>query len=163
MSSSLATTSLRLLPSVAAIGVKEDGDVEGIDIVFPVLKLDYTFRHAAGVVSEDFARLLASATARTNLNAFRGFAAGELLFVGGSGSDGTQNEAEVTYTFIAQPNETNYTIGLIANIVKQGHHVAWVEFQDEKAAAGQAVKTPVRVHIERVYDAIDFASVFGWS
>lgn len=145
-----------------AIGVKEDGDVEGADIVVPALKLTYGFSHAQGVVSETFARTIASATGRTNANAFRGFAQGELLFVGGSGSDGTEAAATVDYSFIAQANETSMSIGEISGIVKKGHHYAWVEFEDD-TSGGEAIKPPKRVHVERVYDEIDFATYFGWS
>lgn len=145
-----------------SIGVNEEGDVEGADIIVPVLKLTYTFKHPLGVVNEAFARNVASVTGRTNLNPFRGFEGEELLFVGAAGSDGTDSEADVAYQFIASPNESDWSIGDITSIVKKGHHYAWVEFKDE-VHAGNAVRQPQRVHIERVYDSVDFASALGWS
>ena len=144
-----------------AIQVNEDGEAEGADIVVPALKLTYSFRHSLGVVDENFAKTIAFATGRTNNNVWHTFKPGELLFIGGSGTDGTQSEATVTYNFIAIPNETNYTIGGIAGVVKEGHHYAWVEFED-KDDDGEAFRRVKYVHIERVYDAINFSTVFGF-
>lgn len=144
-----------------AIGVTADGDVQGADIVIPALKLSYSFTHPQGVVTENFARLLASVTGRTNSSEFRGFEAGELLFLGASGSDGTQSEAAIQYDFAASSNETALTIGEITGIVKDGHHIAWIEFEDD-VDSGKAIRPPKYVHVERVYDAFDFTSVFGW-
>jgi len=145
-----------------AINVKADGDVEGVEIVIPALKLTYTFNHPSGVVTEDFARLLASVTGMTNSATFRGFSAGELLFAGASGSDGSEAEASVSYSFVASSNETSLTIGDITGIAKAGHDYAWVEFEDD-VDAGEPIRPPKRVHVERVYDSFAFASVFGWS
>lgn len=149
-------------PHKGAIGVKADGEVEGADIIIPALKMTYTFKQPQGIVDEAFARNIAAITGRTNLNPFRGFAAEELLFIGGAGSDGTDSEADVAYQFIASANEASLTIGDITGIVKAGHHYAWVEFKDE-VDAGQAVRQPKRVNIEKVYDSVDFATALGWS
>lgn len=145
-----------------AIGVKPDGEVEGADIIIPALRLNYNFKHPLGMVDESFARTLAAATGHTNLYEFRGFQPGELLFAGSVGSDGSQAEAAVGYQFIASGNESSLTIGEIAGIVKQGHHIAWIEFEDD-VESDRPVRRPERVHIDRVYDPIDFASTFGWS
>lgn len=145
-----------------AINVKADGDVEGVEIVIPALKLTYTFNHPTGIVTESFARLLSSVTGMTNSATFRGFTAGELLFAGASGSDGTNAEASVSYTFVASSNETSLSIGGITGIAKAGHDYAWVEFEDD-IDTGEPIRPPKRVHVERVYDSFAFASVFGWS
>jgi hypothetical protein len=145
-----------------AINVKADGDVEGVDIVIPALKLTYTFTHPEGVVNEGYARTLANYTGMTNSEVFRGFQIGELLFAGASGSDGSDAEASVTYNFIASSNTTTLSIGEITGISKAGHDYAWVEFEDA-VSDGEATRPPKRVHVERVYDVFNFASAFGWS
>jgi hypothetical protein len=144
-----------------AIGVKADGTVEGADMIIPACRMMYTFRHPLGQIGEYQAVTLARATGKTNANTFRGFAAGELLFAGASGSDGTESEAELTYNIIASENAT-ITMGDIAGIVKPGHAYAWAEFENE-IAGGAPVVRPKAVHVEIVYGSIDFASVFGWS
>lgn len=149
-----------------AIGVKRSGDgsydVEGADIIIPALRLTYSFKHPMGVVTENFARTLASVTGRTNSATFRGFAAGELLYAGCDGSDGTDAEATIDYELIASGNEASLTIGEITGIVKEGHHIAWIEFEDD-VDSGSPIHAPKVVHVERVYDSFDFATVFGWS
>lgn len=149
-------------PHGGAIGVKDDGEVEGADIIVPALKLTYTYKHPQGVVTEAYARLLASVTGMTNSVAFHGFEAGELLFAGANGSDGTNAEAELGYQFIGSANASGLTIGDISSIVKGGHNYAWVEFQDA-VVSGKAARKPKRVNIERVYDSFNFATTFGWS
>lgn len=149
-------------PHKGSIGVTKKGDVEGAEIVVPALKLTYSYKHAAGIVNEDYARSLASVTGMTNSDDFRGFQPGELLYIGSTGEDGTETEASVDYIFVASQNVTDLTIGDIADIVKDGHHYLWIEFKNE-VEDGQPTVQPQRVHIERVYDSFDFASVLGWS
>jgi len=144
-----------------AIGVKPDGDVEGVDIIIPALKMTYTFKHPAGVITEAYAKQLAAATGQTNLNPFRSYDVGELLFAGATGSDGSEADAECGYQFIASQNATGLTLGSISSIAKQGHCVAWVEFKDN-VSSGKPARQPQYVHIERVYDSIDFSSALGW-
>lgn len=148
-------------PHKCSIGVNKDGEVEGCDIIIPALKLNVQFRHPEGVVDIPFAKKLAGATGQTNGLPFLTFAAGELLYLGSSGSDGSEADAEVAYQFAASVNATGISFAGISNIVKGGHHYAWVEFKDAVDSGTSAVQ-PKAVHVERVYDAIDFASVFGW-
>ena len=40
----------------------------------------------------------------------------------------------------------------------------WVDFRTDKSSTGRTlIAKPKVVHVERVYDAIDFAGIFGWS
>jgi len=146
----------------SSIGVTREGEIEGADIIIPALKLTCNFRHPEGVVNLNFVKILGNATGSVNLNPFLVWAGGEMLFAGASGGDGSEKEAELSYQFIIIPNESSLTLGEITGIVKKGHHYAWIEFQDS-FAAGFPTKEPSRVHIERVYDEIDFSSTFGWS
>lgn len=148
-------------PHKGAIGVTKDLDVEGAEITIPSLKFDITYNHPLGEITFPYAKALASITGRTNSTPFLTFEPGELLFLGSTGSDGTNSPATAKYSFAASSNVTDLTFGEITSIVKQGWHVAWVEFKKD-VAAGQATAPPKRVHVERVYDGFDFASFFGW-
>ena len=148
-------------PHKGAIGVT-GADVEGADIIIPALKLVYTVKWPAGVVSEAYSRALSIVTGTTNVLPFRGFAAGELLYVGSTGEDGTGAESSVDYVFVASPNATGMTIGDIAGIAKAGHDYLWIEFKND-VVAGKPVKQPERVHVERVYEPVNFATALGWS
>ena len=143
------------------IGVTGKGDVEGAEMIIPALKITYGFRHPQGVVDESFARTLARNTGKVNSDSWRGFDAGELLFIGASGSDGSEADAEVSYQFAASENAT-LTIGEIADVVKKGHEALWIEYEDDEED-DEAVQIPKRIHIERVYSDMSFASIFGWS
>lgn len=151
-------------PHKGSIGVKPDGDVDGADIIIPALKINVRFRHPNGVITLAQAKALAAVTGTVNSVPFLDseFDAGELLFLGASGSDGSDAEAEVTYSFAASQNVASLTIGEIASIVKDGHHYAWVEFKDA-VESGEAAVQPKAVHVERLYEEIDWSSIFGWS
>lgn len=149
-------------PHKGSIGVTKDGEIEGCDIVVPACKFTYTFRHPEGEVDELFALDLARNTGKTNLNQWRVFRPGEALFMGATGTDGVNTEAELTYSILASENAGNLSIGEIVNVVKRGHDYLWVEFKPA-VAGGKAATQPFRVHVERVYDAVDFATVFRWS
>lgn len=148
-------------PHLGLIGRSKDGSVEGCEIVIPALKMTYNFKHPLGVITEAHARLLATYTGMVNSTAFRGFPAGELLFLGANGSDGTESEANVSYEFVASQNLTGLTIGTLTSIAKKGWEYLWIEYKDE-TVAGKTVTRPEYVHIERVYDTLDFATAFGW-
>lgn len=149
-------------PHKGAIGVTANGDVEGTEIVIPALKFTVNFRHPQGVITLAQARHLARQTGKTNTDEFLGFAAGELLFLGASGGDGTETEAEVAYQFAASENVSDLSFGEISGVTKKGHHYAWIEFKDA-ASDGQASTQPRRVHVERVYGEVAFATALGWS
>lgn len=143
-----------------AIGVTKDG-VEGVEVVTPVLKLNYSFKHPAGQINETQARVIAGLTGSVNGDVWHGFQPGELLFLGGTGSDGTDAEAEVGYQFAASQNQSALSFGDINSIAKKGFEAYWVEFKNA-VAEGNAARQPWRVHIERVYDPIAFQLVFPW-
>lgn len=145
-----------------AIGVREDGDVEGTEIIIPALKLTYELKHPQGIVTEAYAKLMSDITGTTNSATFRTFSPGELLFIGADGADGTDADASVRYDFIASANASGFAVGPIGNIIKKGHDNLWIEFEDE-VESGEPVRRPKRVHIDRVYDAVNFASYLGWS
>lgn len=145
-----------------AIGVKSDGSVDGVDIIIPKLRLNFSFKHPSGDITADFVKTLAAITGCTNLYRFIGFDPGELLFLGASGSDGTEVEMEVTYAFEASANVTGLASGGITGITKSGHDYLWHEF-DDSVDSGKPVTRAKYVHIEQVYESADFAAVFQWN
>lgn len=143
-----------------AIGVGENGEIEGTDIVIPALSMTYDYRYPQGVIDESFARFCAGAVAHTNANPWRGFQAEELLLVGITGS-GSDAEASAQVKVIASQNTSSLTVGEITSIVKKGHHYLDITFMDY-IDGGKPAKKPRQVTIHRVYDSIDFASVLGF-
>lgn len=142
------------------IGVNGD-DVEGADIVIPALKITVNFSHPNGTVTIAFAKTIARLTGKTNSGGFLTFDAGEVLFLGATGSDGSEAEAEVSYQFACSENLQGQIVGAIEGINKKGWDVAWIRWKDT-VDGGNNVKQPEGVYIERVYDSVDLAAALGF-
>jgi hypothetical protein len=98
-----------------------------------------------------------------NNDPFRGFDPGEVLFLGATGirrGDGRDDLWEITYRFAVSQNRTAFTVGSIPVGGKLGWDYMWVRYADEvDDTAGQVVKRPAAVYIEKVYYGTRFASL----
>lgn len=146
-----------------AIAVEQDGTVTGADIVIPALKFSLSFKYPSGIITVAWVKSLASITGTTNSAQFLGFAAGELLFIGATGSNGSAAEVEVTFNFIASQNATGLQRGGITGIAKKGHEIIWEELGDNLDSNGNGITKARAVHVERVYDSADFATYLNWN
>jgi hypothetical protein len=142
------------------IGVNKD-DVDGADVVIPALKWTIDYKHPQGVVDIGYSKLLAEQTGKVNSDVFLQSFPGEVLFLGGSGGDGTTSEMTVSLQFAFSPNLSGKIVGAITDIEQQGWHVPWIKFKDD-VAAGLPVKQPEFVFIERVREYLAMASFFGF-
>ncbi|MEW6249190.1 MAG: hypothetical protein AB1716_00960 [Planctomycetota bacterium] len=134
-----------------AIGVTADS-VEGVDITVPVYQFAETHYLPDSVVTPAYKLTLFALTGKVNSAAFKGFAAGEVLFLGAAGSRRGSGDWEITFRFAGSPNVTNLTIGDITGINKKGWEYLWVRYQDtEDTAAKALVKRPIAAYIEQVY------------
>jgi hypothetical protein len=146
------------------IGVN-DGEVQGSDIVIPALKLNVTYKHPAGVVNIAYAKALARLTGKVNETEFLTFDAGEVLFLGASGSDGSEAEAEVGYEFACEENLQDQVVGAVTGIEKDGWDVAWIKWKDDTEVVGADTvpkKVPQFVYVERVYTRVNLAVALGF-
>lgn len=134
-----------------AIGVTPDG-VEGVDITVPVYQFSETHYLPDSLVTPAYKATLFALTGRVNDGTFKGFAAGECLFLGATGSKRGSGDWEITYRFAASPNATNLTLGDITGINKKGFEYLWVRYEDvEDTTAKALVKRPTAVYVEKVY------------
>src|SRR5262245_5921154 len=150
-----------------AINVKENNDVEGTTIVIPAGRFNYHVKHPQAVITEAHGRYLCSITGMVNSDTWHGFQPGEALFLGATGSDGTDVEGEVQYSVAYSKNASGLTIGDIAGITKKGHELAWIAYKDYEDTTSDPGKTlpgkkPKAVYIERVYDTIAFGQALGF-
>lgn len=143
------------------INVTDDG-VEGVDVVVPQCTYAEEHQIAAATVTLAYLNTLVGLTGKTNNATWRGFAAGELLFMGAK-VDGRLGEDfyTVTFSFSASPNVTGLEIGgAIDGIAKDGHEYVWVATERvEDATAGKLILRPLAAYVERVYDAGDFSAL----
>ena len=144
----------------SAIGV--DGDsVAGVDVVSPQLTWTETYDVPSSYVDNDYIKTVAALTGTVNKAAFRSFEAGEVLFLGASGShewDAEKGDGpwSLSYKFVASPNVTNETIGSITGIEKRGHDYLWVRYEDS-VTDSTLLKKPLYVYVNKVYRDGDFA------
>jgi hypothetical protein len=137
-----------------------DGErVEGGDISVPVFNFSETHRFSASTVNPAYRIALYRLTGKTNDAAWRGFAAGEVLFQGVSGSYRSGDDVvELTFRFAASPNRTNINVGGITVSSKKGWDYMWVRYADN-VDGDNIVKQPVAVYVERVYEEGDFGGL----
>ena len=146
-----------------AIGVKEDGTVEGCEIVVPQATFSETWQFAAASITGDYKQAIYNLVGTMNQSSFRGCAARRVLFTGASGSRAARNPDvfEVHFKFSVGRHRTNVTIGAITGIAKEAWDYLWVEYEHAiHDAARRPVRRPVAVHVERVYEEGDF-SILG--
>ena len=142
-----------------AIGVSEDR-VEGVDITVPAYQFTETHTFADAAVTTSYKTTLAGLTGTVNNATFRGFAAGECLFLGAAGSRRGDELWAITFRFACQPNATGLTVGSITGINKLGWDYLWVRYADyADNTAYCLVKRPIAAYVERVYRQTDFSGL----
>ena len=142
-----------------AIGVNGDS-IQGTDVTVPVYNFTETRKMFASTVTPQYKLALFMATGKTNNATFKGFAPGEVLFLGASGSKTGINHWEIAYKFAASPNVTNLDVGGITVASKKGWEYLWVRFRDaDDGAAKTLVKRPTAAYVERVYESADFSTL----
>lgn len=148
-----------------AIHVDSDS-VKGVDVIVPALQWSETYDIPAAAVTDRYIKSVAQVTGTTNAARFRGFAAGEVLFVGCSGSQQWDQEKgdgpwSLTYKFSASPNAgTDQTwgpleIGDITGVEKRGHEYLWVRYEQAEQG-GSIILKPQHVYVNAVYRESNF-------
>jgi hypothetical protein len=138
-----------------AIGVSTDS-VEGTDITVPVFNFTETHYVPVALLTGAYKVVLFYLTGRVNHAPFKGFAPGEVLFLGASGSQRGTEDWEITFSFAASPNVTGLTVGDITGIDKKGWEYLWVRYADAEDA-DVLVKQPAAAYVEQVYEYGNFA------
>jgi hypothetical protein len=143
-----------------AIGVNGDS-IDGTDVTVPTFNFTEIYSLPAATVTGSYKLALFNCTGKVNSGAFRGFAAGEVLFLGASGAKTGVDDWEISFKFAASPNVTNLSIGgEITVSSKKGWDYLWVRFADaEDSTAKALVKRPVAAYVERVYESADFSTM----
>jgi hypothetical protein len=148
-----------------AIGV--DGDsVAGVDVVVPQLTWTETYDVPSQYISGDYIKTVSSLTGTVNSEPFRSFAAGEVLFLGASGSQAWDQDTgdgpwSLSYKFVASGNQGSnktfpaITIGDIEDIEKDGHDYLWVRYEDN-VDSDTLLKRPKFVYVNKVYRRASF-------
>ena len=146
-----------------AIGVDGEGNVAGVDVTMPVFNFEETHTLSGTVVTNDWKKKVAALTGTINKAAFRGFAAGEVLFLGAAGSKRSKKASanwEITFRFAVSANQAQLKIGDLTIANKRGWDYLWVSYKTTVAANGKSlVKKPAAAYVEKVYPDGDFGTL----
>lgn len=159
-----------------AIEATYDGDVRGIDVPTPEVKLNVTkvwprafWRGVAGITA---IKNLGRVVAKTNAIPWWGFDRGEVLFLGAKPEDVGVYATKVTYQFALSENRQNIDFGEMANgfgvqvPLKRGHEYIWVYHKRQPVpnplggGGNVMVAKPWNVCVAQVFEEIDF-SILG--
>jgi len=145
-----------------AIGVDSNG-VNGVDVVVPQLQWQESYDVPNTYVTDAYIRGVSGVTGTTNNASFRGFEAGEVLFVGCSGSQEWDDQKgrgpwSLSFRFVASKNVTGETIGDISGVSKKGHEYLWVRYEDA-VDSNVLLKKPKAVYVNKVYRESAFSAL----
>lgn len=143
----------------SAINVSGDS-VQGLDVVRPGLRYSETWIIPVQVaISCDFVGVVYRLTGSVNQAAFRCFAPGEVLFMGGRGQwNGDQPYVSVTFDWEARPNVDDFYVKGIAQFPKEGWEHVWIMYQPE-SNAGSLIRKPIAAYKNRVYHKANWAGL----
>jgi hypothetical protein len=163
---SITTVNRYGLAASAALGgaIGYDGqNVNGVDITVPVYQFSETHFIDPAFIGQGYKLTLFSLTGTVNDSSFRGFQAGEVLFLGASGTRrgiDADDRWELSYKFASSPNQSGLSVGTITGIQKRGWDYLWVQYGDEVDQAVKVlIKKPIAVYVEQVYRFASFGSL----
>ena len=146
-----------------AIEVDNEGNVNGVDVTMPVLNFTETHTMAGSRVMTSYKKNVAAITGTVNRSSFRGFAAGEVLFLGASGTKRSKKASapwEITFRFAVSPNQSSLSVGKLKVSNKKGWDYLWVRYADKVAENKKnVIKEPVAAYVEQVYPYGDFGNL----
>lgn len=157
-------------PDLKGVIGAQRGAVEGVEVIVPKLEFSVTAYYAPGRVTVDWVKNLARMTGKTNRDAWLGFEAGELLFLGARGNGpidtlvGPQRKpVSISLTFGASENRDDIVIGTgnPEKIAKRGWDYLWVRYERVQES-GLDYPVPVHAYVEQVYPEDDFTPFFGF-
>ncbi len=138
--------------------INYDGEqVNGVEIIQPVLNFDIVGVFTAQEVTTTFLNTLMEMTSSVNSTTWRGRAAGTVLFRGVTGSGKTNAPCDLTFHFSYSPNRSNFTVGEITVSEKKGWDYMWVYYgKSEDTSSKTIVRKPLAVYIEQLFELKDF-------
>lgn len=147
-----------------------DGEnINGVDIVVPQLSWTENYEVPHSYVKAEYIKKVSQATGTTNDGEFRGFKAGEVLFLGCSGSqewdkDKGEGPWSLSYKFAVSPNAGSgetlapLQVGDITGIEKKGHEYLHTYYEDD-VRDNKIWKVPKIVWVHKVYRDSNFADL----
>lgn len=133
-------------------------EITGCDIISPVYNFSEIHVIPAADVDAAYKLALFRATGKVNNASFKGFSAGEVLFLGAAGSVRGNEDWQITYRFAASENVTGLSVGGITGINKKGWEYLWLYFEDD-VSENVLIQKPLQANVEQVYKTADFSTI----
>ena len=152
-------------PDLPGIGFNGD-KYEGTDIQVPVFSFRITkYVPIATATSTAYINNLMTCAANPINDAlFRGFAAGEVMYVGTAGSQRSNTDFSLTHAFAASPNLTGLSVGDITSIAKKGWEYLWALYEKNEDTTNKfVIEVPKAVYVDRIYNSSSFTTLLGVS
>lgn len=138
----------------------DDCEISGVDIPTAQLRETYTKTMRLSSLSTSYKRNVASMVGKVNSGSFKGWSAGEVMFLGMSYSAPAKRSTRVTVTFnfAIQPNESGVKIGGKNVGNKKGFEYVWAI--SKTTASGSTPKVEVEgVYVDQVCEYASFSGL----
>lgn len=132
--------------------------IAGIDVPTAQLRESYTRYMRPGQLTTSFKRKVAALVGKVNKGKFKGWSAGEVMFLGMSYSGALKgpDKIAVTFNFSIQPNESTTING--QKISKNGFEYAWALSQTVEEKGVPKIKTEA-IYVEKVCEEASFSGL----
>lgn len=140
------------------INVDQKGKVDGTDI--PARGFTFEMEHwiTTGALTNSYLSTLVSTCTRYNNASFRGFAAGEVLYLGCTGTQDAGGKYRLYHQFEASPNITSGSVanGQITGVNKKGWEYLWVSWAPT-VESNQSTLKPIAAYVHGWTTSADFS------
>ena len=148
--------------SIGWNGKSGDGmEVSGVDVPIAQMRETYTQIKRLSELTTAYKRRIASCVGKVNNGKFKGWEAGEVMFLGASynAPDKTSSKVAVTYNFSIQPNESVAAFGGITIGAKKGWEYVWAITKSLVGAGGSPASAIRAIYIAQVAQYADFGKL----
>lgn len=140
----------------------QEAEYAGVDVVTATMRESYTLQMRPSQLTTSYKRMLANLTGKVNSKSFKGWEAGEVLFLGASfsGNQSGSDRITVTFNFAIQQNESAVPISPELAINKRGWEYIWTITKTVDDPETKTTKVElVNAYVEQVYPYEDFGKL----
>ena len=148
--------------SIGWNGKTGDGmEVAGVDVPVAQMRETYTQIKRLSELTTAYKRRVAACVGKVNNGKFKGWEAGEVMFLGASynAPDKNSSKVAVTYNFSIQPNEAGAVYGGITIGAKKGWEYVWAITKSLVGVGGSPASVIRAIYIAQVAQYADFGKL----
>ena len=137
----------------------DDCEITGVDIPTAQLRETYTVQMRISKLTTSFKKKVAALVGKVNSGSFKGWSAGEVMFLGMSYTTPTQKAQKVTvsFNFAIQPNESGINVGG-HSVSKKGFEYVWAISKTEVNQGVPQLRVD-GIYVDQVCEYASFSSL----